>query len=199
MRRPLSLPRLLTLALALGGSLLLLAAPPPPSGLRDGRFLLRTAQAQAQLTLTREGLLRITATSDGSVSVLPPVTLEFPMGAAFQEVVGTADAVGAGYRLSPSGPASVTVSQQGRRPFHLTLESGASRLTLRIVAHGATAFHGFGQAVKALGVKDEGLELYHEPRFGDQTYLHMPFFFSDSGLAVAFNAAGRDQVDVSKG
>lgn len=178
------------LGLALG-SLLLLA--------QDSSLVLRTAKAQARVTLAEGGLLRITATAEGASPALPPVTLDFPSGAPFHPVPGTALLEGGGYRLAPTGPAKVTVTPKGGRPFHLTLEGDAARLTLRLVADGATAFHGFGQAVKALGVTDESLELYHEPHFGDQTYLHMPFFFSDSGLAVAFNAAGRDQVDVAKG
>lgn len=178
------------LGLALG-SVLLLA--------QDSSLVLRTAKAQARVTLAEGGLLRITATAEGASPALPPVSLDFPSGAPFRPVQGTALLEGGGYRLAPTGPATVTVTPEGGRPFHLTLEGDAARLSLRLVADGATAFHGFGQAVKALGVTDESLELYHEPHFGDQTYLHMPFFFSDSGLAVVFNAAGRDQVDVAKG
>jgi len=184
------LSRLLSLGLALG-SVLLLA--------QDGAHILRTAKAQARLTLAEGGLLRITATAEGSAPALPPVTLELPAGAPFRPLPGTAFLEAGGTRLTPAGPASVTVTPKHGRPFQLTLDGDATRLTLRLVAEGARAFHGFGQAVKALGVVDEGLELYHEPRFGDQTYLHLPFFFSDTGLAVAFNAAGRDQVDVAKG
>ena len=198
MRLSLRLPRTLTLGLALGSGLLLLAAPQAP-GLQAGRLVLRTARAQAELSLTEKGLLRITAMADGAHAAPPPVTLEFPAGAALVAVPGSTEVEGGGYRLKPASAASVTVTPKGQPSFQLTLEGDASRLSLRLVADGATAFHGFGQAVKALGVKDESLELYHEPHFGDQTYLHMPFFFSDTGLAVAFNAAGRDSVDVSKG
>jgi len=165
----------------------------------DGVLILHTNTAQAQLRVTEEGLLRVTAAVDGSVTVPPPVTLELPAGAPFQPVPGTQALQAGGWRITPTGPASVTVMPKEGRPFHLSLEGDGARLALKVVADGATAFHGFGQVVKALGVTDESLELYHEPHFGDQTYLHMPFFFSDTGLAVAFNAAGRDQVDVSKG
>ncbi|MBP7618470.1 MAG: hypothetical protein KA743_08150, partial [Geothrix sp.] len=184
------LPRLLSLGLTLGGLLL-------PA--QEGSHVLRTAKTQARLTLGEGGLLRVTATAEGPTPALPPVTLDLPAGAPFRPVSGTALLEAGGTRLTPTGPASVTVTPRDGRPFQLTLEGDSARLTLRIVAEGATAFHGFGQAVKALGVTDESLELYHEPRFGDQTYLHLPFFFSDSGLAVVFNAAGRDQVDVAKG
>lgn len=184
------LPRLLSLGLTLGGLLL-------PA--QEGSHVLRTAKTQARLTLGEGGLLRITATAEGPTPALPPVTLDLPAGAPFRPVSGTALLEAGGTRLTPTGPASVTVTPRDGRPFQLTLEGDSARLTLRIVAEGATAFHGFGQAVKALGVTDESLELYHEPRFGDQTYLHLPFFFSDSGLAVVFNAAGRDQVEVAKG
>ena len=190
MRPRFLLPRLLTLGLGLG-SLLVMA--------QDDALVLRTAKAQARLTLAEGGQLRVTAWTDDARSALPPVTLELPAGAPFRPVSGTAFLEGGGYRIATSGPAMVTVTPRDGRPFHLTLEGDATRLILRIVAEGATAFHGFGQAVKALGVQNDSLELYHEPHFGDQTYLYMPFFFSDSGLAVAFNAAGRDQVDVAKG
>ncbi len=197
-RLPLSSLRRLGLALATG--LLLAAAPRAlPTTPTDGVLVLRTAKAQVQLRMTEGGLLRITATAEGADPARPPVTLDLPAGAPFQPVPGTASLAAGDCRVTPTGPASVTVMPKGGRPFHLSLEGDGARLVLRIVAEGATAFHGFGQAVKALGVQDDSLELYHEPHFGDQTYLHMPFFFSDSGLAVAFNAAGRDQVDVAKG
>ncbi len=190
MRPRLLLPRLLTLCLALG-SLLVTA--------QDGPLVLRTAKARARIALAQGGLLRITATTEGETPALPPTTLEIPAGGTFQPVPGTSLLEGGGYRLAPTGPASVTVTPREGRPFRLTLEGDAASLTLSIVAEGATAFHGFGQAVKALGVREESLELYHEPRFGDQTYLHLPFFFADTGLAVAFNAAGRDRVDITEG
>jgi len=189
MRVPMSLTRLLLLTL--GG---LLAASPT-----EGALVLRSTKAQARIQLTAAGLLRITATADGPESMPPPVTLDLPAGAPFQPRQGTADLLAGDWRLSPTGPSSLTVTPRVGHPFHLRLEGDGARLALRIVAEGATAFHGFGQVVKALGVTDESLELYHEPRFGDQTYLHMPFCFSDTGLAVAYNAAGRDQVDVAKG
>jgi alpha-glucosidase (family GH31 glycosyl hydrolase) len=201
MRQRFHLPWFLTFSLAFGNGLLLLAAQPQVPGpeLLGGKLVLRSAQAQAQIALTREGLLRITVIADGFNPALPPVTLDCLEGGPLHAVAGSLDAEAGGYRISPSGPASVTVTPKGLRPYRLSLENSGSHLVLRIVAEGATAFHGFGQAVKALGVKDENLELYHAPHFGDQTYLHMPFFFSDSGLAVAFNAAGRDQVHVAKG
>jgi len=184
------LPSLLSLGLALGG-LLLLAQDQTP--------VLRTGKAQARITLAEGGLLRITATAEGTNPTPPPVTLDLPPGLPFLPVPGTASLQAGDWRLTPAGPGSYTVTPKAGHPFQLTLDGDAAHLSLRILAEGATAFHGFGQAVKALGVTDESLELYHEPHFGDQTYLHLPFYFSDSGLALANNAAGRDQVEVAKG
>jgi alpha-glucosidase (family GH31 glycosyl hydrolase) len=129
----------------------------------------------------------------------PPVTLELPPGAPLNSIPDTELLEIDGYRLAPIAAAEVAVTPTGQPPFRIRLESDGAHLTLHITAEGATVFHGFGQVAKTLGVKDQSLELYHEPHFGDQTYLHMPFFFSDTGLAVIFNAAGRDQVEVAKG
>ena len=192
------------LSLCLSLSTALLPASPPALQpqhpvLRNGQLLLKAQRAEARIAIAEGGLLRVTALSDEATPAPPPISLELPKGPPLRALPGTSDVTGEGFDITPAGPASVLVTPKGGAPFRLTLEVDGPRLTLRLMAAGATAFHGFGQVVKALGVKDEGLELYHEPRFGDQTYLHMPFFFSDTGLAVAFNAAGRDQVDVSKG
>ena len=181
---------LLSLALSLGGA--------PAVGVRPSALALRTAQATASFSLTKEGLLRLRARVDGTLAAPPPTRLDLAAGEPLLAVPGSSDLEGGGYRIHPTGPTAVTVTPPQGKPFQLSLEQSGDVLALRITSP-ATAFHGFGQVLKTLDAREESLELYHEPRYGDQTYLHLPFFFSDQGLAVAFNAAGRDQVDISKG
>jgi len=181
---------LLSLALSLGGA--------PAVGVRPSALALRTAQATASFSLTKEGLLRLRARVDGTLSAPPPTRLDLAAGEPLLAVPGFPDLEGGGYRIHPTGPTEFTVNPPQGKPFQLSLEQSGDVLALRITSP-ATAFHGFGQVLKTLDAREESLELYHEPRYGDQTYLHLPFFFSDQGLAVAFNAAGRDQVDISKG
>jgi oligosaccharide 4-alpha-D-glucosyltransferase len=46
--------------------------------------------------------------------------------------------------------------------------------------------------VKSLALGEQLLRLYNRPKFGDQTYLFVPFFFSSAGDAFLFQAAGND-------
>lgn len=202
MRRPWHLPRLLYLCLLLCGSLLQLAVIPglaaSPLLPLPTRMVIRVPGGQVAVSTTRDGLLRFQAAREGAPPENLPFRLELPEGPPLEPRTD-GSFHGSGWVLHPDRPGSIRMVPGQGRPFRLSFTASAASLAVCVEPEGATAFHGFGQAVKALGVTDETLELYHEPRFGDQTYLHMPFFFSDTGLAVAFNAAGRDQVDITKG
>jgi alpha-glucosidase (family GH31 glycosyl hydrolase) len=152
---------------------------------------LRSAGVSGRVSLTAEGALRFTASSDGAPARRVPSAIELP----------AARVPGSGrYSLSADEGGAVWVSAEGQRVVRVAFEAvTGGELRARLDFEGSTAFHGMGQAAPVLALRDERFELVHTPKFGDQTYLYIPFFFSDAGLAVYANAESGDFIRFEKG
>lgn len=165
----------------------------------DGAALaLERGGVSTRLTLTADGALRLTSTATGAAVGKLPFSLELPKGKALTQAGDTFTA--GAYTLTAAADGTVSLSAAGKRLLTLTLERGeGSALQARLQFDGARTFHGMGQAAPALALRSERFELVHTPKYGDQTYLYIPFFFTDSGLAVYANAASGDFVSFKQG
>lgn len=59
-------------------------------------------------------------------------------------------------------------------------------------------YYGFGQVSKTLDLSGNRLVIYHEPVYGDQTYLYIPFYLTDQKGSVYYNANGYDKIKFPK-
>ncbi|MCH5150227.1 MAG: glycoside hydrolase family 31 protein [Spirochaetales bacterium] len=56
------------------------------------------------------------------------------------------------------------------------------------------AYYGMGQIHKSLNLAGKRAIIYHEPNYGDQTYLYIPFYITKSRDSVYINANGYDKL-----
>jgi alpha-glucosidase (family GH31 glycosyl hydrolase) len=164
----------------------------PVSALESPEGLaLQGAGVSGRVWLTAEGALRFSASRQGAPARRLPSAIDLP----------PAKAPGGGaYALSAEAGGAVLVSVAGQRVLRVSFEAVAGgALRAQLDFEGSTTFHGLGQAAPVLALRDERFELVQTPKFGDQTYLYIPFFFSDSGIAVYANAASGDVVSFEKG
>jgi oligosaccharide 4-alpha-D-glucosyltransferase len=181
-------------------ALLLPAAAPALQGeprLAPPAALLGGGGISARLTAVDGETLRLTAWLDGAPEAPLPFRIELPPAAAVASSKEGLRAAGFVLQQEKGGP--LRLSLGGQRVLQLDLERDGERLLARLAFEGAKAFHGLGQIGPALAFRDEKLTLRHEPKYGDQTYLYLPFFFSDSGVAVSWNAASGDRLELSRG
>lgn len=92
-----------------------------------------------------------------------------------------------------------TLTADHRRVARITFEAGDGALAAQFDFDGATTFHGLGQTAPVTALRNERFELIHTPKFGSQTWLYIPFFFTDSGLGVYVNASSGDLVTLKHG
>lgn len=55
-------------------------------------------------------------------------------------------------------------------------------------------FYGLGQMSRSLSLKNQTFILYNIAKYGDQTYVAVPFYTTDTGGAAYYNAAARDSI-----
>ena len=60
------------------------------------------------------------------------------------------------------------------------------------------AYYGMGQINKSLNLAGKRAIIYHEPNYGDQTYLYIPFYMTTSKDTVYVNANGYDKLKFPK-
>lgn len=60
------------------------------------------------------------------------------------------------------------------------------------------AYYGMGQIHKSLNLAGKRAIIYHEPNYGDQTYLYIPFYITQSKDSVYVNANGYDKLKFPK-
>ena len=56
------------------------------------------------------------------------------------------------------------------------------------------AYYGMGQIHKSVNLAGKRAIIYHEPNYGDQTYLYVPFYITKSKDTVYVNANGYDKL-----
>ena len=153
----------------------------------------------ARVGVTDHGELRLTATADGAAPQLPPSTVELTPGAAGLLPSG-GGWTAAGLRLEVDAAGALAVSRGGAPVARVRFEKGpGGGLVARLALPAAGAWHGLGQTSKALALPAAAFTLRHTPRFGDQTYLYIPFFFSSRGAAFYLNAASDDVITLDDG
>jgi oligosaccharide 4-alpha-D-glucosyltransferase len=171
------------------------AAEPSLPRLEAGALSLGTPSFPVRVSTTAEGALRVSA---GASEAQLPSRIELPVG---QPVTATAEGFAAGqYAVRAEGAGALSVWAGGKRVVRIVTERGpGTTVRAQLDFDEAKTFHGLGQAAPLVALRNERFELVHTPKFGDQTYLYIPFFFSDSGLAVYANAASGDVVTLKGG
>lgn len=184
--------------LALAALSLQAAEPKAAPSLVAGRLVLRSMALTTTLATTEDGALRITVERRKGPVERPPTVLELPAGPPILAQPDGSFRSGS-LRLVPKGPQQIQVFEGEH--LRCGFEAWLDESTIRLIwtPEGARTLHGFGHAGKRLGYTRDSFELYHRPNFGDQTYLYMPFCFSDSGAAFTFNGAGKDALEVLGG
>jgi alpha-glucosidase (family GH31 glycosyl hydrolase) len=167
--------------------------------LQQGRLTFQGQGWKATVAATSEGALRLTVHASGRTPDLRPESLELGQGPAPQPAGAQRWAFGSATLTAVAG-GRMRVDFPGIGPLEITLgATPAGALQAEWTAPRARCFHGFGQVAKQVAFQEADLELYHHPEYGDQTYLHLPFAFTDTGAAISLNAAGRDRLEVVAG
>ncbi len=172
------------------------AADPPR--LEAGSLKLEAPGVTGHVSLSAEGALRVSAEAVGAHPQALPSTIDLAPGKAL--VASAEGVVAGGLTITPEASGAFAVWANGKRVLRVSFaraETATLRATLEF--DDAKTFHGLGQAAPVVALRNERFELVHTPKFGDQTYLYIPFFFTDSGLAVYANAASGDVVTLKAG
>lgn len=167
--------------------------------LHQGRLTFPGEGWEATVAVTSEGALRLTVLATDRKADLRPESLELSQGPPPKPV--DAQRWSLGRAVVTAGAAGrLSVDFAGVGLVEVALGSGpGGTLQATWTVPSARCFHGFGQVAKQVAFREADLELYHRPEYGDQTYLHLPFAFTDTGVAVSLNAAGRDRLEVVAG
>lgn len=181
-------------------ALLLAALLPLPGGdlrIEEGRLVTRRHGYQLTLASTAEGPLRITVREDGRTPAPLPQAVALTPGTPAKPRRQGGFALGA-FDVLPEEGERFAVALARRTVFHASVSrEGGLSVTVRVP--GSRAFHGFGQVGKQIAWTEADFTLRHEPRYGDQTYLYLPFVFSSTSAGFLFNAAGGDRLQILEG
>lgn len=170
-----------------------LAAPPKPKLSASATGLTITQGRQsASLSLTADGRLRMTVKARGARPKPLPSSLELPA----MEGIKAKKSLSA-WNLGPWSftvdKGAVLFSRDAKPLYRMALEGDAGA-EIRVSWAADRFFHGMGQSAKSLVLNGQSYRIYNKARYGDQTYLYIPFFFNDSGDAFYLNASGGDEV-----
>lgn len=58
----------------------------------------------------------------------------------------------------------------------------------------ATEFYGFGEASRKVSLRNQSFTIYNESKYGDHAYVFIPFYVTNEGTSVFYNANGRDKI-----
>lgn len=58
----------------------------------------------------------------------------------------------------------------------------------------AQNFYGFGEASRYVNLRNQSFTIFNESKYGDHAYLFIPFYITDTGIAVYYNANGKDKI-----
>lgn len=83
---------------------------------------------------------------------------------------------------------------QGKKIYTSEFKITGSRLQEYRTWYQTGDFYGLGQMSRSLSLKNQTFVLYNIAKYGDQTYVTIPFYTTNTGNAVYYNAATRDSI-----
>jgi alpha-glucosidase (family GH31 glycosyl hydrolase) len=96
---------------------------------------------------------------------------------------------------------AVTVSEnaytlffRGKKIYTSEFKTARNRVQEYRTWYYADDFYGLGQMSRSLSLKNQTFILYNIAKYGDQTYVAVPFYTTDEGSAVYYNAASKDSI-----
>lgn len=166
-------------------------------------FALFSASALTKLKLSNGILLNFEGCSDGSIrfeatakkSKSPAKQYELKKSSAQEQFVKTGDTTYSwnqyqieilenGYKLSVS-----------EKPLYTsTFEEDSKSLKEKRKWSTAREFYGFGEASRSTVLNDQLFTIYNESKYGDHAYVFIPFYVTDEGTSVYYNAGGKDKI-----
>ena len=157
-------------------------------------LVFRSGGVTTTVSATSEGALRITAVLDGVTPEPLPWSLDLPAAKGSPSAAGPGFILG-GHAVTADAVAGVlSVSTGGRSLYKISFSRTGGELKARLEPTTPGPLYGMGQSTKSLPIGSEKFSVYHQPRYGDQTYLYIPFFISSAGHGFYFNTAGRDLI-----
>lgn len=98
-----------------------------------------------------------------------------------------------GYAVTVAG-SSYTLSFEGKKVYTAEFKQVRNLLREYRTWYRAGDFYGLGQMSHSLSLKNQTLILYNIAKYGDQTYVAVPFYTTDTGGASYYRAAARDSI-----
>ena len=89
---------------------------------------------------------------------------------------------------------SYTLFSHGKKIYTSEFKSIKNRIQEYRTWYHTGDFYGLGQMSHSLSLKNQTFILYNVAKYGDQTYVSIPFYTTNTGSAVYYNAATRDSI-----
>lgn len=166
-------------------------------------FLVISLNAASKYKLANGITIIFEGCQDGSVSIeamakkgkAPTKEFELKREASNEQFVKNSEGIyeWKNYDLIPTED-GYTISYDDEEIY--TAKFSEEKNLLREIRTWKTAenFYGFGEASRYVNLRNQSFTIFNESKYGDHAYLFIPFYITDTGIAVYYNANGKDKI-----